>query len=107
MQSQHLERAPGEFTTARIRANCRQGFESATACIVAIANGQVQEASPAVSIRAYDHLGKYGIGRQAEILLEHSEWLEVVLQVTKEHYPAEDRFEAWWNEIIRRLHDLS
>lgn len=106
MDTNENPRPREEFTTARIRAACREGFQQATPYITQIATGQVEDTTPAVATRAYDSLGRYGIGRHPELVIDHSEWLEIILEVTKSHYPEEEAFQAWWADIVSRFEEV-
>ncbi len=93
-------------TTARIRALCQQGFESCTPHIVDIATGNVEDASPAVRVRAHDNLGKYGVGPRPAAPRDSSALLEAIANLTKP-YLDEEQFEQWKAQLHDKCKHLS
>lgn len=107
MNLQNSDQPTEQFTTARIRATCRENFESAIPRIGQVARGEVEDASSVSSIRALDVLGKYGIGPTPEVLIEKTDWMEAILQVTTKHITDRAAFDAWWAEVLQQLNDIS
>ena len=69
------------FTTMTIRCLSRAGFEAALPYIISVAKGEVATASPAVSVRALDILGKYCMGPQPDnIFIENKAWMDDMFQ---------------------------
>lgn len=95
-----------EFTTARIRAICREGFQAAAPRVIAIALGQTEDSSSALSIRALETLGKYGLGPRPDIYLDKAEWLEHIINVTATHITNQEAYEAWLNAIITKINEV-
>jgi hypothetical protein len=106
MDNNEANRPKEEFTTARIRAACRDGFQSAIPRLIAVARGETEDASSGTSNRAIDYLGKYGLGRRPDLLLDRAEWLEVVLKVTKKHIPDQSQFQTWWSEVLAGMEEM-
>ena len=98
-----IEKPNDEFMTTKIRGICREGFEMAAPSLVAIAKGEAPNTSPAVQIRAIDTLGKYGLGRHPDILLNRGEWLSVVAEVTAQHLGDLEKYEAWSAQVLSAL----
>ena len=99
------ERPKEQFTTARIRALCREGFQAGVPYARALTENKVEDAPPHVAMKALDLLGKYGLGPHPELLLDRADWLEMVVEVTKKHIPDPNAFNAWWSEIQAELED--
>ena len=100
------ERPKDQFTTARIRSQCRDAFDEATPYIKQIALGTLEDTPKALSLRAYDHLGKYGIGRYADLLIEKADWLKATLEVTAQHIPNQEDFERWHQDLCNKLQEM-
>ncbi len=96
------ERPREQFTTARIRALCRAGFETATPYITNLASGNLEDVPPVV-VRAYEALGKYGVGPHPDIVIDHHEWLQTVMEVTTKYLPDEATFNQWWSDVTFKL----
>ena len=96
-----------EFITARIRAACREGFESSIPYVAAIAKGEISDAPFSATIRALDTLGKYGMGRSSDVLMEKPEWLDIIVGVTSRHIPDPETFQDWWNEVVTQIKEAT
>lgn len=101
----NTERPKEQFTTAKIRAMCRDAFLAGVPYALSIVTHQEEDAQPSVAMRALDLLGKYGVGPHPELLLDRADWLEIVIEVTKQHITDSQRFDAWWTAIQARLED--
>lgn len=106
MDNNEPKRPIEEFTTARIRALCRAGFQESIPRLIAVAKGETVDASSSNSTRANDSLGKYGLGRRPDLLLDRAEWLEVVLKVTKNHIPDPSQFQTWWSQVLAGMEEM-
>src|SRR5207253_2595126 len=89
---------PKQRVSAELRQACREAFESATPAIAKLAKGETEDIPPGAQIRAYDSLGKYGIGPQPTLQLDKEEWLKLVAEVSAAYIKQED-YQAWWTEI--------
>jgi hypothetical protein len=79
------EQKPQEqYTTSKIRAMCREGFELSTPHMIDISKGDIEDAPYPVRARIYQTLGKVGIGDPANVLIEKKELLQIVYRVTSE-----------------------
>ena len=86
----------------RLRSTFRKGAEDAAESIIALAKGEC-DASPAVQVRAFDSLNKYGLGKSHAISLEQGEWLGQVAEVTARYLPDEETYDQWCQEIMNLL----
>lgn len=84
--------------TNQLREECREAFQSATQHIAKIARGEANDVTSATQIRAYDSLGKYGIGPQPNLQLQKQEWLRLVAEVSAGYIKGEE-YEKWWKEL--------
>jgi hypothetical protein len=93
-------------TTARIRALCQAGFETCTPHIVDIATGRIEDAPPAVRVRAHDNLGKYGLGPRPVAPRDTSALLEAIANFTRP-YLDEEQFKQWDAQLREKCKNLS
>lgn len=90
-----------QYSTSSIRARCREAFEIAIPNIATTAKGE-KPATPFAEVRAFDLLGKYGMGK-TDNLLEHGEWITVICRVTSRHLGSEEKYIAWAGELWAAL----
>ena len=92
-----------QFTTAKLRAMSREGYEMSMTHIVAIAKGDIDEAPYAARISAHNSLGKNGMGDSNLVWMENREWLSTVYTVTAKFLKDYDRFHEWLAEVHAAL----
>ena len=96
-----------EFMTSNIRRACRAGFEISTPYIVSIANGEAPDTTAFASIRGYDVLGKYSMGKQPQNLyLGNSDWIQVFCELAAKHFGDNQKYEAWMAEVVATLEQM-
>jgi len=93
------------FTTTNIRCLSRAGFEAALPYIISVAKGEVATASPAVSVRALDILGKYCMGPQPDnIFIENKAWMDDMFQSATKHFERPENYNNWVIECTAGQH---
>ena len=97
----------GGRPSSAVRDLCRLGFEQAAPGIVAIARGhkargQESRPSPSEQIRAFDVLGKYGMG-EAVYMLEDTVILDVLAQMLPDYFDSIDRCQAFFGDLKARI----
>jgi hypothetical protein len=91
-----------QYMTTDARALSRQGFELAVPDLVSIAKGEDPTANANARMRAVDMLGKYGLGK-ASILVEKSDLMRIVFQVTARHLAGKEEFDKWSVDLFATL----
>ena len=89
---------PKSNITNAIREECRAAFKEATKEIAKIATGTVPDVTNAAQIRAYESLGKYGVGAQASLVVQKAEYLRLVAEVTSKYIKGE-AYQQWWQSV--------
>jgi hypothetical protein len=108
IQDQIDEHVPvDQYVTSRIRGLCRAGFEVSTPYIVSIAKGEIETAAPAVSVKAHDNLGKYGMSEQPKhIFLECRTWLPTIFELAAKHFKDNANYNDFTIEAMASLENL-
>lgn len=89
--------------SSEVRKACREGFAAAVPKIIAIATDEADGATPAEMVRAFDTLGKYGMGALEAVALEKAEWLGTVCRVTAEYLPDAESYDLWFQSLMAEL----
>jgi len=91
-------------TSERIREACADALEASVPGLVAIARGEIEKATPATQVAAFDKLGKYGVGTRVTVEIVGEELAGVfarVLQETLELPP--DRLDRFMDRLKEEL----
>ena len=99
------DQEPNQPNSRSIREACRQGFQEAIPHIVDIASGRIDPATAGTRVRAHDTLGRYGLNRHP-LADRPEEWLEIVIEVTREHIEDPTRLAAWCWALRSRLDEF-
>jgi hypothetical protein len=92
-----------QFTTSKLRAMSREGYELSMTHIVAIAKGDIDDAPHSARIRAHEVLGKSALGDPKNVYIDHKDWFKTIMKVTGGILKDVDLFEKWYAEVRAAL----
>jgi len=90
------------YISERIRSLCRDGVELSAPNIVAIANGEIEDATPQTQVRAFVALATHGMS-PASVLIQDHELLATVVRVTSKHIPEPAAYHLWYCDLAEAL----
>ena len=102
-EKKHRPQKTNIHITERIRAMCRDGVEIAVPKIIAIANGDNPDSNPSAQIRAFNALADQGMIERDTVMIEHTDWLRIVVAVTCNHIEDQQAYEAWLDDLRETL----
>ena len=89
------------FTSPKLRAMCRQGFELSIANITSIAVGEKATSNDFAQIRAHEALRKCALGETPHYIIDQKDWLYAFCRVTARHFTTQKQVDDWFADLCK------